>query len=191
MFLDAPSAPSPPKVELNHRGSGLREVDGTISVEAPASVAYDVLRDYEGFERFIADSRCVVLSRSGPCDLLVRMSQLRSFLGLTLSLSLTLAVEEDHAARTVAMSLVRGLGVREYKAHFEVQETTPGCCVLRTVVASAPSVPAPRFLIDGIMRNSVASTLEQIRDECMTKDAARAPSVVAPFLSGRVQAAAP
>jgi ribosome-associated toxin RatA of RatAB toxin-antitoxin module len=148
----------------------LREVDASIVIPASAGVAYGVLRDYDGFHRFINDcSDSALLERNKDGSLVVRMSQAHSFLILTISMTMTLRVEEDDIERRVRMDLMQGMGVKTYKGVWHAIERPDGRCALRVKISSAPAVPAPNFLVDGVMTHAVTSTLEQIRNECILR----------------------
>jgi ribosome-associated toxin RatA of RatAB toxin-antitoxin module len=161
---------SSPSLRLRHYPQGLREVDASIVIPASASVAYEVLRDYDGFQRFIDDcSESALLERKADGTLVVRMCQAHSFLVLTITMSMTLRVEENDQERKIRMDLIQGLGVKLYKGVWHAIERPDGRCGLRVQISSAPAVPAPNFLVDGVMSHAVTATLEQIRNECILR----------------------
>jgi ribosome-associated toxin RatA of RatAB toxin-antitoxin module len=161
---------SSPSLRLRHYPQGLREVDASIVIPARASVAYEVLRDYDGFQRFIDDcSESALLERKADGTLVVRMCQAHSFLVLTITMSMTLRVEENDHERKIRMDLIQGLGVKLYKGVWHAIERPDGRCGLRVQISSAPAVPAPNFLVDGVMTHAVTATLEQIRNECILR----------------------
>jgi ribosome-associated toxin RatA of RatAB toxin-antitoxin module len=143
-------------------------------IPASAGLAYTVLRDYDGFQRFIADcSASELVQRKDDGLLVVRMAQAHTFLVLTLNMSLTLSVREDDAERKVHMNLMHGLGVRTYEGLWHASERADGRCQLRVKLSSSPSVPAPNFLVDGVMTHAVTATLEQIRTECILRSSGK------------------
>lgn len=165
---------SSPSLRLRHYPQGVREVDANILIPASAGTVYDVLRDYAGFQRFIVDcSESALVGKNDDGSLIVRMAQAHSFLVLTLSMAMSLRVTEDDLERKVHMSLIRGLGVKTYKGTWHAGERSDGRCGLRVKLSSSPAVPAPNFLVDGVMTHAVTSTLEQIRTEAILRSTDR------------------
>lgn len=162
-------------LRLRHFAQGVREVDASIVIPASAAVAYGVLRDYDGFKRFIRDCSESELLRRVPEDgsLVVRMAQAHSFLVLTISMAMTLRVVEDDAARKVHMDLIHGLGIKTYKGLWHAGDLGDGRCRMRVRISSSPAVPAPNFLVDGVMTHAVTATLDQIRTECILRSTGR------------------
>jgi ribosome-associated toxin RatA of RatAB toxin-antitoxin module len=165
---------SKPSLRLRHHAQGVREVDAHILVPASADLAFTVLRDYDGFKRFIDDcSASELVERRDDGVLIVRMAQAHSFLVLTINMSMTLRVREDCVERNVSMDLVHGLGVRTYKGLWHASEQADGRCRLSVKLSSSPSVPAPNFLVDGVMTHAVTETLQQIRTECILRSSGK------------------
>lgn len=176
MRLAMPSAmdESAPSLRLRHYPKGLREIEASVVVPADAALAYDVLRDYDDFHRFIKDcSHSALVSRNEEDGSLeVEMVQTHSFLVLSISMHMHLRVREDNADHKIYMQFIRGFGVKSYDGVWHAMERSDGRCTVRVRVSSAPSVPAPNFLVDGVMTHAVTATLEQIRTECILRSTA-------------------
>lgn len=167
---------STPRLELKVRAGGARLVEASVAVPAHARVAYEVLRDYEGFSKFIKDaSASEVLHRSSETELQVRMVQCHSFLMLTIPMQLVLNVVEQHEERVITMDLERGLGVKQYKGKWEAVEREDGRCLLKCTLLAATAIPAPGFLIDGLMSHATLASMEQLRTECIRRSSLEQP----------------
>lgn len=164
-----------PSVQLRHLPRGVREVDANIAVPASVDIVYKVLRDYDGFARFIKDcsgSRLVGRDERENC-LFVEMSQSHSFLWLTITMKMTLKVTEDDKNRKVSLDMIRGFGVRLYKGVWHAMKVQDGRCMLRMTLSTAPQIPTPNFLLDGVLRHAISESLMQVRNECILRSTAR------------------
>ncbi|PXF48610.1 hypothetical protein BWQ96_01462 [Gracilariopsis chorda] len=161
---------STPRLRVRACAGGARQVDASILIPASAQIAFDVLRDYDGFHEFIHDaSESGVLERRSPTELTVRMVQCHTFLVLTIPMTLVLDVVENLERRTVSMDLKHGLGIKEYKGVWQAVERSDGRCLLRCTLQAAIAVPAPAFLLDGLMSHAMYSTMEQLRVESIRR----------------------
>lgn len=163
-----------PKVQLNVRENGVREVSAGISVTADPSIAFEVLTDYNGFKDFLEDaSESEVLDRRNDRELSIRMVQCHSFLMLTIPISMTLDVLEEPERFKVTLSLIKGFGVREYKGLWEVIPLDNCQCKVTVRLRVATTIPAPGFLLNGLMSNAAAESMTQIREECLRRQVSR------------------
>lgn len=161
---------SSPRVRLRVLAGGVRELGASVIVPANADIAYDVLADYDGFSEFIEDAaESRILERRDAHELTVLMVQSHTFLVLTLHLSMVLDVTEDPTKRVVTMNMKRGLGVKTYKGTWHAVVRSDGKCLVCCSLLAAPAVPAPGFLIDGVMAHAISTTMEQIRTECIRR----------------------
>lgn len=164
---------SKPRLRLRTCTGGARQVEASVLVPAHAKIAYEVLRDYDGFSEFISDaSESRTLERRSDTELSVLMVQCHSFLMLTIPMTMVLNVREDHEERVVTMDLERGLGVKQYKGVWRAVERQDGRCLIRCTLLASTAVPAPGFLIDGLMSHATMSTMEQLRTECIRRSSA-------------------
>lgn len=170
-----------PRLRLRVREGGARHIDASIIVPTTAEIGYQVISDYEGFQNFINDaSHSSILERSSPTELVVRMVQTHTFLMLTIPMSMTLNVVENPERNTIVMDLKSGLGVKEYKGRWQAIERPDGRCLLRCALVATSSVPAPGFLMDGLMTHAMYSTMEQLRVECIRRSALHEEQKAAP-----------
>lgn len=161
---------STPRLRLRTCAGGARQVEASVLVPAPANIAYEVLCDYDGFSEFISDaSESRELERKSDTELTVQMVQCHSFLMLTIPMTMVLKVHEDHEEHVVTMDLERGLGVKQYKGIWQAIERADGRCLIRCTLLASTAVPAPGFLIDGLMSHATMSTMEQLRTECIRR----------------------
>lgn len=174
---------STPRLRVRACARGARQVDASILIPASAQIAFDVLRDYEGFHEFIHDaSESGVLERRSATELTVRMVQCHTFLVLTIPMTLVLNVVENLERKTVSMDLKHGLGIKEYKGVWQAVEKSDGRCLLRCTLQAAISVPAPAFLLDGLMSHAMYSTMEQLRVESIRRSTLEQQSTSQPVL---------
>jgi len=165
---------SKPRRQLRHLGDGVRVVEATIEVPVDGDIGYEVLTDYEGFSSFVEDAaESGIVERYEENHLAVRMVQSHSFLVLTLNLGMSLDVHEFPDEQKVTMEMTKGFGVREYHGTWSSLPKGDGQCVLKCELRAAPAIPAPAFLIDGVITHALCSTMEQLRVECMKRGAAR------------------
>lgn len=161
---------SQPRLRLRVFAEGARQIEASVMVPANASVAYEVLCDYDGFSEFIDDaSESRVIERRSETELNVMMVQCHSFLMLTIPMSMELSVLEKPEDRIVTMDLIKGMGVKQYKGVWQVVERSDGRCQIRCTLLAATSMPAPGFLVDGLMTHAMRSTMEQLRVECIRR----------------------
>lgn len=167
---------SKPRLRLRTMPGGARQTEASVLVPAPARIAYEVLCDYDGFCNFIRDaSESRVLERRSATELSVLMVQCHSFLMLTIPMTMALRVKEDPEARVVRMDLERGLGVKQYNGVWSAEERPDGRCLIRCTLLALSAVPAPGFLVDGLMSHATMSTMEQLRVECIRRSSAEGP----------------
>lgn len=163
-----------PRVQLNVREDGVREVIAGIFVAANPDIIFEVLSDYDGFKNFMEDaSESEVIERRSDRELTIRMVQCHSFLMLTIPLAMTLNVLEEPEKHTVTLSLVKGFGVRVYEGVWEI---IPGkSCQSRVTLTLrvATTIPAPGFLLNSLIANATAESLVQVQGECHRRQAAR------------------
>ncbi|CAN8077058.1 unnamed protein product [Agarophyton chilense] len=161
---------STPRLRLRACDGGARQIEASILVPTPAQIAFDVLRDYDGFHEFIHDaSESRVLERKSDTELTVLMVQCHTFLILTIPMTMVLNVVESPERKTVVMDLKSGLGVKAYKGVWQAVERPDGRCLLRCTLLAATAVPAPGFLIDGLMSHAMSETMTQLRVECIRR----------------------
>eukprot|EP00177_Eucheuma_denticulatum_P003636 GFKZ01006592.1.p1 GENE.GFKZ01006592.1~~GFKZ01006592.1.p1 ORF type:complete len:540 (-),score=65.53 GFKZ01006592.1:304-1923(-) len=161
---------SQPRLRLKVCAGGARQVEAAVLVPASADVAFGVLCDYDGFKDFISDaSESKVLERTSETTLSVKMVQCHSFLMLTIPMTMELDVIENPEEHIVTMDLKRGLGVKKYKGVWQAVEKPDGRCQIRCSLLASTSVPAPGFLMDGLMSHATRSTMEQLRTECIRR----------------------
>lgn len=161
---------SKPRLRLRTCAGGARQVEASVLVPAHAKIAYEVLCDYDGFSEFISDaSESRMLERRSDTELSVLMVQCHSFLMLTIPMTMVLNVHEEHEERVVTMDLQKGLGVKQYKGIWRAVERPDGRCLIRCTLLASTAVPAPGFLIDGLMSHATMSTMEQLRTECIRR----------------------
>lgn len=161
---------STPRLRIRTVPGGARQVEASVLVPAPVSIAYDVIRDYAGFSQFLTDaSESRIVQRRSPTELTVLMVQCHTFLVLTIPMTLVLDVIENHDRRILLMNLKSGLGVKEYKGRWEAIERPDGRCLIRCTILAASSVPAPGFLLDGLMSHATQKTMEELRTEAIRR----------------------
>lgn len=161
---------SRPRLRMRTCDGGARQVEASVTVPAQADVAYQVLCDYEGFCNFVRDaSESRILERTGERTLKVLMVQCHSFLMLTIPMRMELDVVEYPEDKKVSMNLLKGFGVKLYRGVWQAVETPDGRCQMKCSLTASTSVPAPGFLLDGLISHATKSTMEQLRVECIRR----------------------
>lgn len=161
-----------PRKYLRHKEGGLRVIEASVNVPVDAKTAYEVVTDYENFSRFVEDAAdSEVLERKEDGELRVRMVQSHSFLVLTLNIGMELEVHEFPEEGRVTMEMKKGFGVRKYGGKWTAKDNGSGSCLLTVEISAAPSLPAPGFLIDGVISHATSATLSQVRAECIRRGA--------------------
>lgn len=161
---------SKPRLRLRVCPDGARQVEASVVVPAPARIAYQVLCDYDGFADFIQDAtESRVLERMSDTELTVLMVQSHTFLILTIPMKMVLNVLENPEKSSVCMDLKHGLGVKQYHGKWQAVEQGDGKSLVKCSLIANSSVPAPGFLLDGLISHATIDTMEQIRKECIRR----------------------
>ncbi len=164
---------SKPIRRLKHLGGGERVIEASVEVPVDSKLAYEVITDYEGFSRFVEDAAVSeIVERFEENHLQVHMVQSHSFLVLTLNLGMTLDVRESPHDNSVSLEMVKGFGVRKYKGLWKATPKDDNRCIMSVRLLAAPALPAPAFLIDGIIMHATCASLTQLRVECIRRAAA-------------------
>lgn len=165
---------SKPIRRLKRLANGVRQIEASVEVPVDAKLAYDVVTDYDGLSRFVEDAaESKVVERFEENHLHVRMVQSHTFLVLTLNLGMTLDVRESPEENSVSMEMIKGFGVKEYNGSWKATQKDDNRCLLTCILRAAPALPAPAFLIDGVIMHATCATLTQLRVECVRRAAAK------------------
>lgn len=167
---------SEPRHRLQREPGGTRIVEASVEVPVDVHTAFEVISDYEGFSTFLDDAaESQILQRYSDRHLQVRMVQTHSFLVLTLNLAMTLDVHEFKEELRATMEMTSGFGVKEYRGTWSVipKSDDPDYCTICCELRATPALPAPGFLVDGVITHATCATLSQLRVECLRRKALR------------------
>lgn len=163
---------SKPLVNLIHLPNGTRNIKASIKIpKCEITTAFQVLTDYNNFDKFISDaSESEVMNQKSSTEMTIRMVQSHSFLWLTIPMQMILNVVQYTEEAIIHMDLVKGFGVKQYKGVWSVvNDDNRDGIIVGIDLKAATSVPAPGFLVDGLMTGALTESLKEIRQECMRR----------------------
>ena len=170
-ILGAPalSANTPVSVDVERGTDKSYVVDAAFDVDAPATIAWEVLTDYEGIGRFVSSIRqSTVKQRSGGRLLLEQHGVGRAWI-FSLPIHVVLEVRE-HDQRLLAFRDVCGKSFTTYEGAWEI--TTIGSVTRVTYRLKAdPGGRQPAMLAKSTIGGSVRKLLDEVRQEILARAA--------------------
>ena len=170
-ILGAPvlSANTPVSVDVERSTDKSYVVDATFDVNAPATIAWEVLTDYEGIGRFVSSIRqSTIKQRSGGRVLLEQQGAGRAWI-ISLPMHVVLDVRE-HDQRMLAFRDVCGKSFTTYEGAWEI--TTIGSVTRVTYRLKAdPNGRQPAMLARSAIGGSVRKLLDEVRLEMLARAA--------------------
>ncbi len=171
------SRPSPVRIRVERRPGGVFEVSARLSVPASTAAAWSVITDYANIPSFVSSMKSSrVVGRDGGALIVEQTAVGRMFL-FSREMRVTLTVRRAGDRLTFDD---RGREDFEiYNGSWRVV-AAPGGCEVRYRLLARPDVPAPRFLLGGAMKRGARRLLEQVRNEILRRELARATDTSAP-----------
>src|SRR5262245_11907362 len=149
-------------VHVTRGASGL-EVDARCVVRAPASIAWAVLTDYDGIDRFVSSMRESRIAGRGDHHVLVEQVAVSRLLLFRRRFHATLFVEEVPPT-TIRFEDVLGRDFESYRGEWRIEEQPDGATIVYRVAAQ-PHTSVPDFLARGLFRRTARDLLAQVRAE--------------------------
>lgn len=170
-ILSAPalSANTPVSVDVERSTDKAYMVDAAFDVNAPATIAWEVLTDYEGIGRFVSSIRqSTIKQRSAGRVLLEQQGVGRAWI-VSLPMHVVLDVRE-HDQRMLAFRDVCGKSFTTYEGAWEI--TTLGSVTRVTYRLKAdPNGRQPAMFARSAIGGSVRKLLDEVRLEMLARAA--------------------
>lgn len=151
---------------------GAYKVGGRFTVAVAAQQAWDVLTDYEGMPRFVSDITTSRVLRRGPDGPTIEQSGSGRFLFVTRSVTLTMAVIEEHPFR-ISFRDVDGRKFRRYEGAWRIEPSEGGSVITYELLAEPDPSLGPRFAARRVLSANARRLLQEVRDEIERRAARR------------------
>lgn len=163
------SANTPVSVDVERSTDKAYMVDAAFDVNAPATIVWEVLTDYEGIGRFVSSIRhSTIKQRSGGRVLLEQHGVGRAWI-VSLPMHVVLDVREQDQ-RMLAFRDVCGKSFTTYEGAWEI--TTIGSVTRVSYRLKAdPNGRQPALLARSAIGSSVRKLLDEVRDEILARAA--------------------
>jgi hypothetical protein len=160
-------ANTPVSVDVERGTDKSYVVDAAFDVDAPATIAWQVLTDYEGIGRFVSSIRqSTVKQRSSGRVLLEQHGVSRVWI-VSLPMHVVLEVRE-HDARVLMFRDVCGKSFTTYEGTWELTTTGSGTRVIYRLKAD-PTGRQPAMLALSAIKGSVKTLLDEVRQEILAR----------------------
>jgi hypothetical protein len=170
-ILGAPalSANTPVSVEVERSTDKAYMVDAAFDVNAQATIAWEVLTDYEGIGRFVSSIRqSTIKQRSGGRVLLEQHGVGRAWI-VSLPMHVVLDVREQ-GQRVLAFRDVCGKSFTTYEGAWELITIGSGTRIIYRLKAD-PTGRQPAMLARSAIKSSVRQLLDEVRHEILARAA--------------------
>ncbi|NNN04591.1 MAG: hypothetical protein HKL90_01685 [Elusimicrobia bacterium] len=169
--------PAPIDIRVDRRPGGVFEVSARLAVPASTSAAWSVITDYANIPSFVSSMKSSrVVGRDGGA-LIVQQTAVGRMFFISTEMRVMLAVRR--AGDRLTFDDLDHEDFEVYSGSWRVVAGRGGCEVRYRLLAR-PDVPAPRFLLGGAMKRGARHLLEQVRDEIMRRELARAAGTADP-----------
>ena len=170
-ILSAPvaSANIPITVDVERAADKAYTVDAAFDVNVPASIAWEVLTDYEGIGRFVSSIRQSTIKRRELGRVLLEQHGVGRAWIISLPMHVVLDVRE-HDQRVLAFHDVCGKSFSVYEGSWEVTEVNGRTRVTYRLKAD-PTGRQPAMLARSAIRGSVKTLLDEVRKEIIVRGA--------------------
>jgi hypothetical protein len=142
-------------------------VDAAFNVNAPASIAWGVLTDYEGIGRFVSSIRQSTITERTPGRVLLEQHGVGRAWIISLPMHVILDVRE-HDQRVLAFRDVCGKSFSIYEGTWELSTIEGGTRVTYRLKAD-PTGRQPAMLAKSAIKSSVKVLLDEVRNEMIAR----------------------
>jgi carbon monoxide dehydrogenase subunit G len=170
-ILSAPAlgANTPISVDVERAVDKAYTVDATFDVNVPASIAWEVLTDYEGIGRFVSSIRQSTIKRRDAGGVLLEQHGVGAAWIFTVPMHVILEVREQDG-RVLAFRDVCGKSFSVYEGSWELSEVNGRTRVTYRLKAD-PTGRQPAMLAKSAIRGSVKTLLDEVRKEIVARGA--------------------
>jgi len=162
-------ANTPVSVDVERSTDKSYVVDAAFDVDAPATIAWEVLTDYEGMGRFVSSIRqSTVKQRSGGRVLLEQHGVGRAWI-VSLPMHVVLEVREQDA-RVLMFRDVCGKSFTTYEGAWELTTIGSGTRIIYRLKAD-PTGRQPAMVAKSAIKGSVRKLLDEVRHEILARAA--------------------
>jgi hypothetical protein len=170
-ILSAPAlgANTPISVDVERAVDKAYTVDAAFDVNVPASIAWEVLTDYEGIGRFVSSIRQSTIKRREPGRVLLEQHGVGRAWIISLPMHVVLDVRED-GQRVLAFRDVCGKSFSVYEGSWELSEVNGRTRVTYRLKAD-PTGRQPAMLAKSAIKGSVKTLLDEVRKEIVARGA--------------------
>lgn len=170
-ILSAPAlgATTPITVDVERAADKAYTVDAAFDVNVPASIAWEVLTDYEGIGRFVSSIRHSAIKKREPGRVLLEQHGVGRAWIVSLPMHVVLEVRE-HDRRVLSFHDVCGKSFGVYEGAWELSAIDGGTRVTYRLKAD-PNGRQPAMLAKSAIRGSVKTLLDEVRKEIVTRGA--------------------
>jgi hypothetical protein len=162
---------APVTMTIADLGQGGYNVSGMFDVEAPSSLAWAVLSDYERIGDFVSSVRRSSVLERGPDYAVVEQEGSGKVFVFSKRVRVTLRVTEK-PPRTIAFRDVSGMDFSAYDGQWDISEKD-GVTHVGYMLNATLRSRKPAFLVRGGMQGSARELLEQVRTEILRRAATR------------------
>ena len=162
-------AETPINVEIERGADKAYMVDAAFDVNVPASIAWEVLTDYEGIGRFVSSIRQSTIKQREPGRVLLEQHGVGRAWIISLPMHVVLDVRE-HDQRVLAFHDVCGKSFSIYEGAWELSAIDGGTRVTYRLKAD-PTGRQPAMLAKSAIRGSVKKLLDEVRKEMLARAA--------------------
>jgi carbon monoxide dehydrogenase subunit G len=169
LSASAVGAHTPITVDVERAVDKAYTVDATFDVNVPASIAWEVLTDYEGIGRFVSSIRQSTIKRREAGRVLLEQHGVGRAWIVSLPMHVVLEVHE-HDGRVLAFHDVCGKSFTVYEGTWELSAIEGGTRV-RYRLKADPNGRQPAMLARSAIRGSVKTLLDEVRKEIVARAA--------------------
>jgi hypothetical protein len=170
-ILTAPmlGATTPVSVDVEDGAGKTYVVDAAFDVNVPASLAWEVLTDYEGIGRFVSSIRQSTIHKREAGRVLLEQHGVGRAWIISLPMHVVLDVRE-YDQRMLVFRDVCGKSFTTYEGTWELTTIGSGTHVTYRLTAD-PNGRQPAMLAKSAIRGSVKRLLDEVRAEMLTRGA--------------------
>jgi carbon monoxide dehydrogenase subunit G len=170
-ILCAPAldANTPVSVDVERDADKAYVVDAAFDVNVPASIAWEVLTDYEGIGRFVSSIRQSRIKKREAGGVLLEQHGVGHAWIVSLPMHVVLDIREQYQ-RMLAFRDVCGKSFTTYEGTWELATIGSGTRVTYRLKAD-PNGRQPAMLARSAIRGSVRKLLDEVRNEILARAA--------------------
>jgi len=166
LWVHGTAAAHEPSVDVDQASTGCR-VNGRFEAPVPASVAWEVLTDYDHIPRFVRSMKLSHVEKRDSSGVLVRQDAVSGFLFFHRHVQVLLDVKEDRGAR-IGFRDISGKDFTTYFGEWRLEADSTGTRV-RYQLEAEPRMALPRSMCRGMLKGVARDLLEQVRAEMIRR----------------------